>query len=147
MGCGEEEGLLPDGAVTFNMYEKQTDILSQFGVEWDFNNFSCNGATIADVGEVDGLAEVRNLPQSGWSCDALIWPGYIAASNDVNEQIVFVRIYVVEYVYGSNGNINGAAVSVQIPFAPSNYGGQAGPWEKPCYSWQVVDKTMGGTGE
>lgn len=92
------------------------------------NNFKCTYCQISCVGKVNGLAAVKSVPQSGWTKETSIVPGYgyVIRGYSCSEQCdrgiydVYARLYVVDVVevdYLESGNL-GAIIKYQNPWVP-----------------------------
>ena len=80
------------------------------------NNFYGWKAQIVTVGKVKGISDIKKLPTTGWNEKAGVVPdyGYV-----VNYDGVYVRIYVIDYIRDSDGNIIGATFKYQYPWNPN----------------------------
>lgn len=120
----EEDVSDPEGTITLKMRNADNGSTGiQFGRDKFYiskeNNFrGYHGyISVADVGQVKGLASVTKIPQSGWGRDVAvnIGHGYVVKS-DNNE---YMRIYVISWIKGaSSGGIIGAEVKYQCPWIP-----------------------------
>ena len=80
-------------------------------------------AAIVSVGEVDGLAAIKSIPTKGWVDKAVVIPGYgyIVRNEGTQLQggyVAYARIYVVDYMYDTSGDVIGATIKYQSPFEP-----------------------------
>jgi hypothetical protein len=80
----------------------------------------CGGAhpvKVTNIGRVNGLGDIVQIPASGWSMSVPVEPrcGYIAYYDGI-----YYRIYVVETVSDSHGQITEARVKYQMPFEPTS---------------------------
>ena len=83
-----------------------------------FNDQSFHERTFVNIGEVDGLGCVENIPQSGWSDQVAVIPGngYIVRDKydyPEYEYTKYARIYVTSYLLSANNNILGAELKYQ----------------------------------
>ena len=84
------------------------------------NNFRCSTsgevAPIVSVGKVKGISSIKKIPSTGWNEKAGVVPdyGYV-----VNFNGVYARIYVIDYIRDSDGNIIGATFKYQYPWNPN----------------------------
>lgn len=145
--CGDDDdndggktggsGSDPSGTITANirndnywlyMYwedEEGYSVKTGLGIN-DANNFEA-GAIVC-VGKVSGIGSIKKVPQSGWSDECAVQPGYgyVLRSigrrwNDNSKRDEFsdyryVRIYVVDYMEGTSGGIIGATIKYQAPW-------------------------------
>ena len=155
VGCGKDNGGSdksvpdPEGTVTIAMRNESNghtivlpDGCSGFFLIGSDNNFytfvdgdfyGCRGMwTFASVGKVSGLANIKQIPTSGWSYMAAVMPGYGYVAKCENYEsydsgnkfrptgtTTYVRIYVVDYITtAGSGGVIGANVKYQSPFKP-----------------------------
>ena len=90
------------------------------------NNFYFYSASheIIDIGEVKGLGNVRNAPESGYYGEiaAIKGHGYIGRyqySYKDSKVLKYIRFYVVDYI-SSGSSISGVTIKYQDPFYPEN---------------------------
>ncbi len=85
------------------------------------------GGEVADIGEVDGLGEVTDIPSNGWaiSSAALVGHGYVVRYRAAYDYpaatelpYMYARVYVDSYITNVYGGIIGATVKYQLPFVP-----------------------------
>lgn len=123
----------PEGTITMNMrYNDGYNILYLPGFYSYYyenlfinsaNNFKCISCEISCVGKVNGLAAVKSVPQSGWTNETSVVPGYgyvIRGSSSTGQYDkgiydVYARLYVVDYL--ESGNL-GAIIKYQSPWVP-----------------------------
>ena len=122
----------PEGTITMNMRYNGMNTLYLPGFYTDYgdnlfinsaNNFECRWCKISCVGKVNGLAAVKSVPQSGWTNQTSIVPGYgyVIRGYSSTEQYskgiydVYARLYVVDYL--ESGNL-GAIIKYQSPWVP-----------------------------
>ena len=76
------------------------------------NNFTVWSGAIADVGSVRHLGKITSVPTSGWAYEVAVRPGhgYVVGSEYSNE---FARIYVKDWIEGTDGGILGAVIVYQ----------------------------------
>ena len=94
-----------------------------FGEEYGFY-----GGEISSVGAVDGLGNVKKIPEGGWSKKSAVQPGYgyvvklkqdkITTTDgelrrDYKKYCRYARIYVVEWDVSTTGGIIGATIRYQ----------------------------------
>ena len=74
----------------------------------------------AAIGEVSGLGVIKNIPTSGWARQVAVKKGYgYVAKYLYNDNLMYVRIYVVRYITDSKYHgVMGAEVNYQYPFVP-----------------------------
>ena len=75
---------------------------------------------IVSIGTVKGLSEVTTIPTTGWSKSVAVVPGTGYMLRKENETYLYkkyIRIYVVDYIVGTNGGIIGATIKYQAPFS------------------------------
>ena len=87
------------------------------------NNFRFYSSTyydIIDIGEVKGLGNVRNAPESGYYREiaAIKGHGYIGRYQYYTDS-KYIRFYVVDYI-SSGSSIIGVTIKYQDPFYPEN---------------------------
>lgn len=130
----------PAGTITANIAEKTyITIRNNEGttcgyIEWQGpDNFylstsSANNVSICNVGPMQGLGNITNIPQSGYTtpqssnkavaCEA--GNGYIIKfEGGILETPQYVRLYIVEPIVSTVGGIMGAKVKYQCPFEPT----------------------------
>ena len=78
------------------------------------NNFYVNGEMVT-VGAVKGLASVVSLPENGWTKYVGAIPGYAYIASVGGK---YTRIYVIDYMKDSSGDIIGATIKYQYPWNP-----------------------------
>lgn len=120
----------PEGTVLIQVRNNRETQVEPDGFGWylyidDANNFcSKNGDYIkyVSVGKIAGLGNVRNYPEKGWTGSMAVLPGhgYVARYGYYEEQYVYCRIYVVDYIKSTGGGIIGATIKYQSPFIPEN---------------------------
>ena len=71
---------------------------------------------IAVVGPIQGLAEIKSLPKSGYNktVTAIIGYGYVGIAEGM-----YIRFYCFDYILDSYGNIIGAIFKYQYPWIPN----------------------------
>ena len=80
------------------------------------------GSKIIDIGEVNGLGNVRNAPESGYYDEiaAIKGHGYIGRHEYMySSEYKYIRFYVVDYI-SSGSSIRGMVIKYQYPFYPEN---------------------------
>lgn len=132
----------PEGTITVNLNNGASgnyyDIgFGHYDVNYDghdyihideANNFTGKNESITflSLGTVDGLGSVTFIPTTGWAEAVAVIPGngYIARNatqsySDGNTYYYYyARLYVVDYITGTNNGIIGATVKYQYPFQP-----------------------------
>jgi hypothetical protein len=139
----------PEGTVTANISSStRIDISDKniyaYGIigsiEWtEPDNFDLNddryhyyyyasSVSICDMGQMRGLGNITNIPQTGYSspqytnsavaCES--GHGYVVKFERTDYFIYYVRLYVVEPIVSTLGGIMGAKVKYQYPFEPAN---------------------------
>lgn len=77
---------------------------------------------LVDVGNITGLDKINSIPNSGWSDRAAVIPGhgYIACGCDFygNAECQYARLFVVDYLKNTSGEIIGAVIKYQSPWVP-----------------------------
>lgn len=118
----------PSGTATANLMMGEDIYISSFS---DFlylnksNNFYFYyNSEIIDIGEVKGLGNVRNAPESGYYGEiaAIKGHGYIGRyqySYKDSKVLKYIRFYVVDYI-SSGSSISGVTIKYQDPFYPEN---------------------------
>ena len=71
--------------------------------------------TFVSLGNMSGLANVKQIPTTGWASKVAVVPGngYIAYDNLTGS---YYRLYVTDYIVSTTGGIIGADVKYQVPF-------------------------------
>lgn len=94
----------------------------------DANNFAARRGEIVCVGKVSGIGSIKKVPQSGWTDECAVQPGYGYVLRSQGERFNsnteryeysdyrYVRVYVVDYMEGTSGGIIGATVKYQAPW-------------------------------
>ena len=122
----------PEGTITFSMANSGirlgSNTAEQRGAGIGFandgiwvamttsNNLFCQNCTIASIGKVAGLGDIKKIPSSGFASMIAIETGcgYVVKCNDGT----YGRLYVVEWVISTSNAIIGAKVKYQYPFVP-----------------------------
>ena len=69
---------------------------------------------IVSIGKVSGLASIKNIPETGWSNQTAVIPGYGYVYRwSQSNQKYYARIYVVDYMTSTTGGIMGATIKYQ----------------------------------
>jgi len=137
----------PEGTVTANIsemtdFEFTDDNLGLGRLAWSRpDNIALCGAwyigenrcyaSICNIGKVNGLGSIKNIPSSGFSTPTFNeWNnstacekghGYVIKFDKRNNgtvKIIYVRLFVVETIISTTGSIMGAKVKYQYPFEP-----------------------------
>ena len=71
--------------------------------------------TFVSLGNMSGLANIKQIPTTGWASKVAVVPGngYIAYDNLTGS---YYRLYVTDYIVSTTGGIIGADVKYQVPF-------------------------------
>ena len=83
------------------------------------DNLYADHCNIVCIGKVNGLGDIRKIPQSGWAKKALVVPGYgyiVERWKEDNYIPHCARIYVVDYMLDTSGGIIGATIKYQSPW-------------------------------
>lgn len=119
----------PEGTVLVQMRNRDyghTEVYMEEGNRggWFYidsgNNFKGSAyVSFISVGRVNGLKDVRNLPEYGWSESVAVVPhnGYFVRYGSGSS---YMRIYIVDYIVSTGGGIIGATVKYQRGFIPEN---------------------------
>lgn len=121
----------PEGTIAMNIVNNDDD--NCIDEEWPYmyvgmtpqNNIDTwyHSAEIVSVGKVKGLADIKNIPSSGWAerCAATPGCGYVirqakADPSDARKTkgYKYCRVYLVDYITGASGNITGATIKYQL---------------------------------
>ncbi len=146
--CGKENGSEngnsdPEGTVTVNMLNnRETEVIlweSSFNPMTSYANLQIDNANnliadsysgethiyridLVDVGNITGLDRINSIPNSGWSDRAAAIPGhgYVAHGCDFygNAECQYARLFVVDYLKNTSGEIIGAVIKYQSPWVP-----------------------------
>ena len=116
----------PEGTITANLRNDSGYITVLNGTlkmntadNFEFNSQSYHERTFVNIGEVDGLGCVENIPQSGWSNQVAVIPGNGYVVKDKYEYYPddkytkYARIYVTRYILSANYEILGAELKYQ----------------------------------
>lgn len=79
------------------------------------NNLDAGWGEIVNVGPVAGWGNITEIPSIGWKQETAVTLGEGYVLRNVNE---YARLYVVEYIESSTGEIMGAKVKYECPFIP-----------------------------
>jgi len=81
---------------------------------YGMNNAECS---IACVGSVKGLGNIKTIPSSGWAREVAVHPGmgYIIRCKNFNPQSkwLYARVYVKDWIESTDGGIIGAIIKYQ----------------------------------
>lgn len=102
----------PVGTVTMRMRNDKETKLGELYMSSD-NNFYCSKGMIASLGPVNGLGNVSDIPQSGWSDQMAINLGYGYMYYDDSN---YYRIYTTQWMKNSYDEITGIEFKYQSPF-------------------------------
>lgn len=134
----------PEGTVTVNMLNnRETSVIlwesSFFNPMTSYANLQIDNANnliadsysgethiyqidLVDVGNITGLDRINSIPNSGWSDRAAAIPGhgYVAHGCDFygNAECQYARLFVVDYLKNTSGEIIGAVIKYQSPWVP-----------------------------
>lgn len=141
---GEDSGNVnipdPEGTVTVNLNNGHSGNYYDIGFGYTYynsgydlihideiNNFSgkYNSIKFVSLGAVNGLGSITSIPTTGWAEEVAVIPGngYVVRNTEqdmYNGSISheYVRLYVVDYIIGTNNGIIGARIKYQYPFQP-----------------------------
>jgi len=82
------------------------------------NNFMCQDCSVASVGAVTGLGNVKQIPSTGYVQYLSVETGYGYVVKDDNG--TYARLYVVEWIFDIYNEIIGAKVKYQYPWEPTS---------------------------
>jgi hypothetical protein len=142
ISCEKTINKEPEDVIMVNMICNQTDIVifsQNENYEINFhidnaNNFVSNGYVtgpqhsgymieFASVGRVSCISDIQNIPNGGWNGKLAVIPsnGYVVRKCfDEHLQYTtnyqYARIYVVDYLLNTSGEIIGATVKYQTPW-------------------------------
>ena len=124
----------PEGTITVNLRNDGGSLALFFNYYSisinSSNNFVSNSEYLSfvNVGEVDGLGYVYEVPNTGWISQLAVIPenGYIVRYHQLgnkdnssgNRDYVYARIYVVEYLLNVYNEIIGAVLKYQTEWEP-----------------------------
>lgn len=118
----------PEGTITANLRNDSGYITILNGTlkmntadNFEFTSQSYHERTFVNIGEVDGLGCVENIPESGWSNQAAVIPGngyivkdkYDWPNHPEDKYTKYARIYVTRYILSINNEILGAELKYQ----------------------------------
>ena len=118
----------PEGTITANLRNDSGYITVLNGTlrmntadNFEFDGQSYHTRTFVNIGEVDGLGCVDNIPETGWSNQVAVIPGngYIVRDSyyynyyEVESYVKYARIYVTRYILSANYEILGAELKYQ----------------------------------
>ena len=117
----------PENVVTINLLNDEGSYVHILGCYMKISsannfykiNFNDHNISFVDVGAVESLGYVYQIPQSGWSDQVAVFPGdgYILKDDCYdNYGLVytrFARVFVVDYIYNANNEIIGAQLQYQ----------------------------------
>ena len=118
----------PEGTITANLRNDSGYITVLNGTlkmntadNFEFNSQPYHERTFVNIGEVDGLGCVENIPQSGWSNQVAVIPGNGYVVKDKydhpyypdDKYTKYARIYVTRYILSANYEILGAELKYQ----------------------------------
>ena len=130
----------PAGTITANISEETGFWIDLYGqvygqVSWTYpdnfelgSNYSNGKVSICNLGSINGLGNITQIPVSGFTAPARYnyavacekGHGYVVKfeSSNLDPQVLYVRLYVVEKLISTGGGIMGAKVKYQYPFEP-----------------------------
>ncbi len=125
--CGEKDEPVPDdmdpnkevpdptGTVQLAMFDKNNGSTDIDNLYIQDDNFYGASYHVVSMGAVKGLGNVSYIPVTGWEKSVAVVPGdgYVAYSPTFKR---FYRIYVSDFITGTDGGIIGANVKYQVPF-------------------------------
>jgi len=100
---------------------------SYFGIS-NANNFIgyADDWKFSTAGITDGLGSIKKIPTAGWASQVSVMPGYgyVGASFSgvfggrlQTANVIYVRLYVDNYIKNTSGGVMGAYVKYQSPFS------------------------------
>lgn len=111
----------PEGTIQLSMRDDDNGKTLLDNIYISDENFASNyvwpgnPVTFVSLGNMSGLANIKQIPTTGWASKVSVVPGngYIAydRSNDS-----YYRLYVTDYIVSTTGGIIGADVKYQVPF-------------------------------
>ena len=111
----------PEGTIQLSMRDDDNGKTLLDNIYISDENFASNyvwpgnTVTFVSLGSMNGLANIKQIPTTGWASKVAVVPGngYIAydRSNDS-----YYRLYVTNYIVSTTGGIIGADVKYQMPF-------------------------------
>lgn len=95
----------PSGTISISMRNNNQTSLDGLQIGAD-NNFHGAGWMFSDLGKMNGIGNLKNIPENGWASRVSVNPGhgYIACQrlNNGNSALyMFYRIFVTDYIYAA----------------------------------------------
>ncbi len=111
----------PEGTIQLSMRDDDNGKTLLDNIYISDENFASNyvwpgnTVTFVSLGSMSGLANVKQIPTTGWASKVAVVPGngYIAYDNLTGS---YYRLYVTDYIVSTTGGIIGADVKYQVPF-------------------------------
>ena len=78
-------------------------------------------AEIASIGKVNGLSNIKDIPETGWTNQTTTIPGcgYVHRTKyRYRDGYAYTRIYVVDYMTSTSGGIMGITIKYQENWEP-----------------------------
>ena len=129
---GGNGGTVSDPAGTITVKVRNSDngntmvtpesCIGYFGISLSNNFYGIYANwSFARVGNVSGLGNITEIPNSGFAGQIAVEPGcgYVA-KNESGGKVTYVRIYVVGWTEANTGGIIGAEIKYQSPFEPTS---------------------------
>ena len=111
----------PEGTIQLSMRDDDNGKTLLDNIYISDENFASNyvwpgnTVTFVSLGSMNGLANVKQIPTTGWASKVAVVPGngYIAYDRSKDS---YYRLYVTNYIVSTTGGIIGADVKYQVPF-------------------------------
>ena len=111
----------PEGTIQLSMRDDDNGKTLLDNIYISDENFASNyvwpgnTVTFVSLGSMNGLANIKQIPTTGWASKVAVVPGngYIAYDNLTGS---YYRLYVTDYIVSTTGGIIGADVKYQVPF-------------------------------
>lgn len=111
----------PEGTIQLSMRDDDNGKTLLDNIYISDENFASNyvwpgnTVTFVSLGSMNGLANIKQIPTTGWASKVSVVPGngYIAYDRSKDS---YYRLYVTNYIVSTTGGIIGADVKYQVPF-------------------------------
>lgn len=111
----------PEGTIQLSMRDDDNGKTLLDNIYISDENFASNyvwpgnTVTFVSLGSMNGLANIKQIPTTGWASKVAVVPGngYIAYDRSKDS---YYRLYVTNYIVSTTGGIIGADVKYQMPF-------------------------------
>lgn len=111
----------PEGTIQLSMRDDDNGKTLLDNIYISDENFASNyvwpgnTVTFVSLGSMNGLANIKQIPTTGWASKVAVVPGngYIAYDRSKDS---YYRLYVTDYIVSTTGGIIGADVKYQMPF-------------------------------